>query len=146
MSKEVISNLNNLIADFTVSYQKLRHYHWNVKGSQFFKLHEKFEEVYTEVGDVIDELAERVVGLGGTPFHTLAHMLEATSIKEDAELPAAGVMVTRTVDDIKALSNHLQAAIEAAEKADDRTTVNLLDGIHDGLEAHLWMLEAWQAD
>jgi len=145
MAKEMVAELNNLIADFTVFYQKLRHYHWNVKGKQFFKLHEKFEEIYTEIGDVIDELAERVVGLEGTPLHTLAHMLEATSLKEDAELPASGVMVSRTVDDVKALSKSLMAAIEVAEKADDRTTVNMLDEIHDGLEGHLWMLEAWQA-
>ena len=43
MSKEIIQNLNLLVADMTVFYQKLRLYHWNVKGPQFFQLHEKFE-------------------------------------------------------------------------------------------------------
>ena len=146
MSKELIDHLNVLIADFTVFYQKLRHYHWNVKGEQFFMLHEKFEEIYTEVGDVIDELAERVIGLDSIPLHTLGHMLETTSLKEDGEVPAPAKMVTRTVADFEALTKSLMAAIELAEKAGDRTTVNLLDGIHDGLEAHLWMLKAWQAD
>lgn len=145
MSKEQITQLNELIADFTVFYQKLRHYHWNVKGEQFFMLHEKFEEMYTEVGDVIDELAERVVGLEGIPLHTLGHMLETTSLEEDGELPAPVKMVTRTVRDVEALSKSLLAAIDTAEDADDRTTVNLLDGVHDGLQAHLWMLRAWQA-
>lgn len=142
---QIVEKLNLLIADFTVFYQKLRHYHWNVKGEQFFMLHEKFEEVYTEVGDVIDELAERVVGLEGTPLHTLGHMLEATSLKEDEELPAPAKMVERTVADIGALNTTLLEAIEMGEEAGDRTTVNLLDEIHDGLEAHLWMLAAWQA-
>jgi starvation-inducible DNA-binding protein len=145
MSKQIVEKLNLLIADFTIFYQKLRHYHWNVKGEQFFMLHEKFEEMYTEVGDVIDELAERVVGLEGTPLHTLAHMLEATTLKEDEELPAPKKMVERTVSDIHALNKHLLDTIEAAEAAEDRTTVNLLDDIHDGLEGHLWMLAAWQA-
>jgi starvation-inducible DNA-binding protein len=144
MSKESINSLNLLIADFTVFYQKLRHYHWNVKGEPFFVLHEKFEEIYTEVGDVIDEIAERVVGLEGVPHHTLAHMLETTSLKEDDELPAPAKMVNRTIDDIKALSKGLLSAIEVAEGADDRTTINLLDEIHDGLQGHLWMLAAWQ--
>jgi starvation-inducible DNA-binding protein len=146
MSNKMVEELNLLIADFTVFYQKLRHYHWNVKGNQFFMLHEKFEEIYTETGDVIDELAERVVGLEGTPLHTLAHMLETTSLKEDEELPAPAKMVDRTVTDIHALNKHLFKAIEASEAVDDRTTVNLLDEIHDGLEAHLWMLAAWQAE
>ena len=141
----MIDKLNGLVADFTVFYQKLRHYHWNVKGEQFFQLHVKFEEIYTEVGDQIDEIAERIVGLGGTPLHTLAHMLDSASLSEDASVPAGAQMVARTVTDLEALSGSLLAAIDAAEAAGDRTTVNLLDGIHDGLQAHLWMLKAWQA-
>jgi starvation-inducible DNA-binding protein len=144
MSKETVDKLNLLIADFTIFYQKLRHYHWNVKGEQFFMLHEKFEEMYTEVGDVIDELAERVVGLEAIPLHTLAHMLETTSLKEDQELPAPAKMATRTLKDFEALNKRLLETIEFAEAAGDRTTVNLLDEIHDGLEAHAWMLLAWQ--
>jgi len=145
MSKEINHALNQLVADMTVFYQKLRHYHWNVKGPEFFRLHEKFELIYTEVGDVIDELAERIVGLDGVPLHTLASMLEATSLKEDSENPEADVMVERTIEDIGALVDKLQAGIEEAEDAVDRTTANLLDEIKDGLEAHLWMLKAWQA-
>ncbi|MBN1311345.1 MAG: DNA starvation/stationary phase protection protein [Anaerolineae bacterium] len=140
----MIEKLNGLVADFTVFYQKLRHYHWNVKGKEFFKLHEKFEEIYTEVGDQIDEIAERIVGLEGTPLHTLGHMLENTALNEDPDLPGGAEMVARTVADIESLSARLQDAIQAAEEADDRPTVNLLDGIHDGLQAHLWMLKAWQ--
>jgi starvation-inducible DNA-binding protein len=144
MPTDTVKKLNTLVADFTVFYQKLRHYHWNVPGGQFFRLPEKFEELYTEVGDVIDELAERIVGLEGVPPHTLAHMLETTSLKEDEELPAASAMVKRTVADIETLNAALMDAINTAEAGDDRTTVNLLDGIHDGLEGHLWMLKSWQ--
>ena len=144
MSKVLIEDLNSLIADFTVFYQKLRHYHWNVKGPQFFRLHEKFEVIYTEVGDVIDELAERVVGLEGVPLHTLAHMLETTSLKEDPEMADSDVMVKRTMKDIETLNKHMQAIIEKAEEVEDRTTANLLDDTKDGLEAHLWMLRAWK--
>lgn len=144
MSKEINQNLNKLIADFTVFYQKLRHYHWNVKGPQFFQLHEKFEVIYNEVGMAIDELAERVVGLNGVPLHTLADMLKETDLDEDPEMAEPAVMVSRTVKDIKSLNQSLQATIELAEEAADRTTANLLDETKDGLEAHLWMLKAWE--
>ncbi|MFP3852950.1 MAG: Dps family protein, partial [Anaerolineales bacterium] len=99
--------------------------------------------IYTEVGDVIDELAERVVGLEAVPLHTLGHMLEETSLSEDVDIPAQKEMVVRTVKDVESLNKSLLAAIQTAEAADDRTTTNLLDDIHDGLEAHLWMLKAW---
>ena len=144
MSKDTIKNLNQLVADMTVFYQKLRHYHWNVKGPQFFQLHEKFEIIYTEVGDVIDELAERIVGLDGIPLHTLSSMLDVSSLKEDSENPQPDKMVSRTVKDIEVIISKFQSAIEASEEANDRTTTNLLDGIKDGLEGHLWMLRSWQ--
>lgn len=144
MSKEIIKDLNGILADLTIFYQKLRHYHWNIKGPQFFQLHEKYEIVYTELGDVIDALAERIVGLNGVPLHTLAQMLEATSLKEDAEIPAGSEMVSRTIADIDLLTKKLASAIENSEKAEDRTTTNLLDDTKDGLEAHLWMFKAWQ--
>ena len=144
MSKETVKNLNQLVADMTVFYQKLRHYHWNVKGPQFFMLHEKFELIYTEVGDVIDELAERIVGLDGVPLHTLSAMLENTSLKEDTENPQPDKMVNRIVDDMELIVGKLQTAIEESEDSIDRTTTNLLDGIKDGLEGHLWMLKSWQ--
>ena len=107
MSKKIIKKLNLLVADMTVFYQKLRHYHWNVKGPQFFQLHEKFEIIYTEVGDVIDELAERIVGLDGVPLHTLSSMLDVSSLKEDSEIPQPDVMVNRTVEDTEVIIGKL---------------------------------------
>jgi len=145
MSKELNHQFNILIADFTVCYQKLRHYHWNVRGPQFFKLHEKFEEIYTEVGDVIDQLAERMIGLDGIPLHTLEDMLEEATLQEDPAMPEPGVMVARTIEDIQTINKSLNAVIKKAEKEGDRTTANLLDDVKDGLEAHLWMLKAWEA-
>ena len=144
MSKETVKNLNQLVADMTIFYQKLRHYHWNVKGPQFFMLHEKFELIYTEVGDVIDDLAERIVGLDSVPLHTLSAMLDTSSLKEDNENPHPDKMVKRIVDEIELIIGKLQSAIEESEESIDRTTTNLLDGIKDGLEGHLWMLRSWQ--
>lgn len=144
MSKAIVSKLNSLVADFTVFYQKLRHYHWNVKGSRFFILHQKFEEIYDEINLVIDELAERIVGLEGVPLHTLAHVLEETSLQEDPKIPDGEAMVAALVSDMTALTKSLQSALEEAEDAEDRTTVNMLDEVKDGLEAHIWMLKAWE--
>lgn len=146
MATDTVQQLNSLLADFTVFYQKLRHYHWNVTGRGFFQLHEKFEEMYNSVNDSIDEIAERIVGLEGTPLHTLAHVLETASLDEDASVPAATEMVQNTISDLETLRDRLLDAITAAEGAEDRTTVNLLDDIRDGLDQYRWMLEAWLAE
>jgi starvation-inducible DNA-binding protein len=105
MSTELMDQLNNLIADFTVLYQKLRHYYWNVKGKGFFVLHEKFEEMYTEVGDVIDELAEVTVDLSDlttslgakTPFTIEVKPPTGALLKIERTTPAA----IETVMDLK---------------------------------------------
>lgn len=139
---KTVAELNGLIADFTVFYQKLRHYHWNVKGKFFFQLHAKFEELYDAFNEMIDELAERVVGLNEVPVHTLADVLKTATLKEDALIPSGDAMVIAIRDDMVTLSKALLSAIETAEAAGDRTTVNLLDELRDGIEGHLWMIEA----
>jgi starvation-inducible DNA-binding protein len=141
---KVIDGLNGLLADSTVFYQKLRHYHWNVEGRHFFELHEKFEELYTKWADTIDEIAERILTVDATPLHTLKAMLDNASLKEDESIPAAPKMVDAIMADLEALHSSAMKVIEAAEAADDRGTANLLDEVNDGIEMDIWMLKAWK--
>jgi starvation-inducible DNA-binding protein len=143
MSTTVAGPLNTLLADTTVFYQKLRHYHWNVQGPYFFELHVKFEEIYNKWVLYIDEIAERIIALDTVPLHTLDAMLKHATLKEDEELPQAAEMVNRIIADLLAIRNSIDETIGLAEGADDRTTVNILDEIRDGLEADLWMLKTW---
>jgi len=143
MSAPVAASLNTLLADTTVFYQKLRHYHWNVQGHKFFELHVKFEELYNKWVVFIDEIAERVIALDTVPLHTLSAMLEHARIEEDGEIPEAREMVNRIIRDLIALRASIDGTIGEAEGVGDRTTVNMLDAIRDGLEADLWMLKTW---
>ncbi len=142
----VITGLNGVLADATVFYQKLRHYHWNVVGREFFELHDKFEEIYTRWADHIDQIAERVLMIEGVPLHTLASMLEVSRLSEDETTPAAPAMVAAVLADLKALHEYTGALVETAEGVEDRGTVNLLDEIRDGMEKDLWMLRSWKAE
>mgnify|MGYP001829001192 CR=1 FL=1 len=143
MSTSVADSLNTLLADTTVFYQKLRHYHWNVQGQDFFELHLKFEEVYNKWVVYIDEIAERVIALDTVPLHTLGSMLKHARLAEDEELPEAREMVNRTIADLVSLRESIDGTIGEAEESGDRTTVNILDAIRDGLEADRWMLVTW---
>jgi starvation-inducible DNA-binding protein len=140
MSNEtLVRELRKLQADSTVFYQKLRHYHWNVKGRQFFALHTKLEELYESWADVIDDVAEQMVILGGTPLTTLRAVLGEASLGEDEEVPAADEMIRRTVTDLATLVGRFDKV--AAEAVDGRT-VNLLESVRDGQQKMLWMLQA----
>lgn len=142
MSDQVTPHLNKVLADAVVFAYKLHNHHWFVKGRSFFALHEQFEALYTAWGAHIDDLAERVLQIGGRPLPTLASALEITAVREQTGTPDADAMVRTTLDDLALIRTRILAAIEAAEQADDRSTGNLLDGILDGLEKSAWMLRA----
>jgi starvation-inducible DNA-binding protein len=143
---KVVDDLNTLLADATVFYQKLRHYHWNVEGRKFFELHAKFEELYTAWATHIDEIAERVLMVEGVPLHTLSSMLEVARIQEDETIPSAPEMVDNILADMDALHSASGQVVEAAEKAGDRGTANLMDDLRDAMEKDMWMLRTWKKE
>jgi starvation-inducible DNA-binding protein len=143
---KVIDGLNHLLADGTVFYQKLRHYHWNVAGEDFFTLHEKFEQLYTAWALSLDAVAERILMLDGVPLHTLRSLLEASSLEEDESVPAAAGMVDAIIADLRTLCERAGEVITDAEAAADRGTVNLLDDLLDGMQKDIWMQGAWKGE
>ena len=135
--------LNALLADNMVFYQKLRAYHWTVRGDGFFSLHAKFEELYKAWAQVVDDLAERVTTIGGRPLTTLAAMIEHSQIKEAGGAPNARAMVSALQQDLEAIAQRTRDFTAEAEAAGDRGTANLLDDLGDQAEKEAWMLRAW---
>jgi starvation-inducible DNA-binding protein len=142
----VTTGLNTLLADATVFYQKVRHYHWNVTGPHFFTLHDKFEELYEFWNDAIDELAEQVRSRGDRPVHTLADILDLASIEEDPSTPPAEEMVEAVIEDLAALDDRAQRLLDRAESAGASGAANVLDELREQIEEDRWMLRAWLAD
>jgi len=135
--------LNKQIANWSVLYFKLHNYHWYVKGQQFFTLHEKFEELYGEAAGHIDELAERLLALGGKPVATMTGCLEVASIKEAEGTEKAEQMVESTVHDFTQIINELKQGMSLAESVSDETTGDMFLAIHSSLEKHVWMLNSF---
>ena len=82
ISMELENKLNEFLADLNVFYRKLQNYHWNVQGKDFFQVHSKLEELYNEINEQIDEVAEHILILGEEPLGTLKDYLEKTNITE----------------------------------------------------------------
>lgn len=66
--KSVVDQLNHLLSDLSVLYQNVRGLHWTVKGEAFFELHEEYEKLYNSLSAQIDDIAERINAIGGTPL------------------------------------------------------------------------------
>ena len=142
---KVIEGLIAAQANATVFYQKLRGFHWMVKGPHFYELHAKFEELYDQWAETIDELAERAVQLGGTPALTLAAVLDSAKLTEEPKTPKANEMVTAVIADLKTQQTAFRKLIATAEERSDRTTCNMLDGLVDGIDKTVWMLGAFNS-
>ena len=70
------TELNKLVANLTVLYTKLHSFHWYVTGRSFYTLHEVFENYYNYTTESLDEVAERLLAIGGRPVSTLKGALE----------------------------------------------------------------------
>ncbi len=135
--------LNRQIANWTVLHMKLHNYHWFVKGPQFFTLHAKFEELYTEAAAHVDVLAERLLAIGGSPVATLTDSLRLASVREAEGGESAERMAAVIAEDYTQLARELRQGIKIAESADDEDTADLLLGMKTSLEKHAWMLNAF---
>ena len=140
---EMVTTMNKVLANYHVFYQKLRNYHWNVKGSDFFDLHEKFEELYTSAVTNIDEVAERIRVFGKTPMSTLAEYLQVSDIKETGTDLTPIEMTGQVLADIETLDGFLVEVAEAANEVGDMATMDLMNSMIRSLEKQHWMLTMW---
>ena len=98
-TQELVDHLNKLLANYQVHYQKLRNFHWNVEGPDFFDLHEQFEIEYDAVKAQIDEIAERIRVFGANPISTMQGYLDVAEIEEAPENTDSTTMVDEVLKD-----------------------------------------------
>ncbi|MBY6054575.1 Dps family protein [Cytobacillus firmus] len=136
-------SLNVQIANWSVLYTKLHRYHWFVKGPLFFTLHEKFEELYNEAAEVVDEAAERLLAIGGSPAASLKEFLSITTLEESNGEKKAEEMVTALASDYKHIKEQLITLAQLAEEQEDQVTADFAIGLMEKLDTHIWMLQAY---
>ena len=140
---EVIAQLNNLLSTYHVFYFNVRGYHWNVKGEHFFTLHPKFEELYTALQLQIDEIAERILTLGGTPLHAYSDFTQHTSIQEDKNVKDGNACVKGVVTGLQALITEQRKVSALAADSEDQGTADLVDAYVQEQEKLIWMYNAF---
>ncbi len=132
--------LNKQVANFSVLFTKLHHFHWYVTGPQFYPLHAKFEEFYDEVNEVYDAFAERLLMIGGQPVSNLKGYLAITSLKEASGVEKPEEILQHILDDFKLLVIELKEVLKLAQEFEDEVTADLIIQTLSSLEKHIWML------
>lgn len=143
-TKKTVEELNVLLADYHLYYQKLRNFHWNVIGKNFFDLHEKFEELYDDAKLKVDEIAERILTLRYQPTSNLSEYLKDSNLKESPSDITDKKMIEILLDDHGAILKQMRKVIDTADAADDEGTIDLIGAYIRELEKTSWMLDAWK--
>ena len=144
MTKELEKKLNLYLANQLVDYVKKHNLHWNLKGTQFFTLHAKLEELYDEANDILDEVAERILALGGNPVSNMKEALSMATIKELEDGPKSPdqpikALISVTVYWIK----DSKEIAELADKEGDSVTNDMFNGYTKAYQKLAWMLKAY---
>lgn len=141
--KKVTNELNQQVANWTVAFTKLHNFHWYVKGPNFFSLHVKFEELYDEASQYIDDLAERILAIGGKPIGTLKESLNLSIIDEAGKDYTAEEMVAELSQDFSNVVKQLEKSIEVTSNAEDDVTEDLFIEMKTNIEKHNWTLKSY---
>lgn len=142
-SEKLAQRLNDLLANYQLFYINTRGFHWNITGEKFFELHLKFEELYTNSLEKIDEIAERVLTLGFTPSHTFTAYLKESSIKEAVNISDGKEAVQHIVDGFRILLEIERDILQLSADADDEGTNALMSDYIREQEKMVWMYSAF---
>jgi starvation-inducible DNA-binding protein len=141
--RKVIDLLNQNLADVLDLQLQAKHAHWNVKGLNFFSLHQLFDKVAEEMEGFADELAERAVALGGVALGTAKLAAANSRLQEySPDLTAGEGHVEALSNALAAFGKSVREAIEVAGKADDADTSDLFTGVSRSTDKLLWFVEA----
>jgi len=145
-SKSLSKDLNQLLANFQRYYQNLRGIHWNIKGKRFFDLHVKFEELYTDANLKVDEIAERILTLGGVPLHTFEDYIESSKVPVGKNITKDEDAIRLIVESLTELLVIERAILDASDEASDEGTNAMMSEFITEQEKTVWMMKAWLAE
>lgn len=137
------TKLNILLANYSIFYQNTRGFHWNIKGKNFFELHLKFEELYTNLQLKIDEIAERILTLGFYPNHNFSDYQKTATITEIKETTKDTIAIATIIESLATLIQLQRVILKLAQEIDDEGTSSLMSDNIREQEKLIWMYKAY---
>lgn len=142
-ANKVVEALQQLLADYQVFYTNLRGFHWNIKGHGFFILHSKFEEMYDNAAEKVDELAERILMLGGVPVNKFSDYLKVARVEEVSGISCGDEALENILNTYSQFIAEERKLLSLASEAGDEATVALMSDYLKEQEKLVWMLVAY---
>lgn len=142
-SEQLASQLNELLANYSIFYQNTRGYHWNIKGEKFFELHLKFEELYNNLLLKIDEVAERILTLGYSPEHNYSAYKKVSGISESKQVSNGIKAVEDILKSFQVIISLQRNILNLSADANDEGTNALMSDYIREQEKLVWMYSSF---
>ena len=140
---QICQMLSTHLAEAVDLQHQYTHAHWNVKGPHFIGLHKLFEELADQLDPVIDDIAERIVQLGGTPNGTVQGVTAATRLPEmPVNLFEGLALVQQTSLAAAAFAARVREGVDLTGESGDALTADLLTEAGRLLDKQVWLLDA----
>ena len=140
---ELSAQLNQLLSNYQLFYMNVRGFHWNIKGSNFFELHVKFEEIYNNLQLKIDEIAERILTLGSTPVHSYSDYLKYSAVKEHINISDGKQAMAEVLKAFEMIISLQRTILAKTNEAHDEGTNALMSDYIREQEKQVWMYNAY---
>jgi starvation-inducible DNA-binding protein len=141
--EKLVEMLNARLADASDLKSQAKQAHWNVKGMNFFQLHELFDEIATAVEAHIDLIAERITTLGGTAYGTIRTAAQRSSLSEyPLEIVDGPSHVDALSTALADFGRLVRRDIDEATNLGDADTADLFTEISRETDKNLWFVEA----
>ena len=134
-SKELADKLSDLLANYSVLYQNVRGYHWN--------LDVKFEELYNDLILKIDAIAERIRTLGFASEYRFTEYLKLSEIKESSQATDGRNSVKEILEAFKILLIKQREILDLSDKINDEGTNSLMSDYIREQEILVWMYSSF---
>ena len=139
---DIVSALNQAVAETAVTTMLAQNFHWNVTGMAFGPLHQLFQSIYEDHFAGQDELAERVKAIGGHAEGRLADMVSRSKVAEHDGHASDKEMIAALLDAQETLAETLAGAGDVAASHGDKLTEDLCISRGLGHEKFAWMLRS----
>lgn len=134
--------LKTTLANTISLYLRAAGYHWNVEGSDFREYHGMFGEIYADLYDSVDPLAENIRKLGDYAPYRLERLSELANLPEKAVDTTARAMASDLCDGLSAYTKDLNRAFDVATDSDEQGIADFLAGRIDACQKWCWFLKA----
>ncbi|RZK46414.1 MAG: DNA starvation/stationary phase protection protein [Pedobacter sp.] len=140
----VALELNKLLADEHILYNKTRNYHWSIEGPSFMEFHKLYEAQYTALAETIDQIAERIRTIGHFAEGRLKELLKLASLEEPEAPTEQAEQIKNLEADHETIIKRLRKLIkDFDEKYKDAGSSDFVTGLLKQHEKMAWMLRSY---